>query len=135
MRQAMAWDDSEVHANKQAVDTVRQAMARADLEVHAREQAFDTVTQSTARDDSEVELLMMDAELINKIEKVEEKIEMLWAELTNELDILRRMMSNSRRTHSHGKYDELASETTRVYDNKNAQIWCEINDLKKGLNN
>jgi hypothetical protein len=52
-------------------------MARADLEVHAREQAFDTVTQSTARDDSEVELLMMDAELINKIEKVEEKIEML----------------------------------------------------------
>ncbi len=49
--------------------------------IHAREQAVDTVTWSTAQDDSEVELLMMDTELINKIEKLEEKIEMLQANL------------------------------------------------------
>jgi hypothetical protein len=61
---------------------------------------------------------MMDAEFINKIEKLEEKIKMLQTELTNELDILRGMMSNPRRTHSHGKYDEFASDTTRVYDKK-----------------
>ena len=68
---------------------------------------------------------MMDAELlINKIEKVEEKIEMLQAELTNELDILCRIMSTLRRTHSHGKYYGFSSVTTRVWDKKNAQIQC-----------
>jgi hypothetical protein len=58
---------------------------------------------------------------------------MLQAYLTKELDILCRMMSNPKKTHSHGKYDEFASEAIMVCDKKIAQIQHEINNLKKGL--
>ncbi len=81
-----------------------------------------------------MELLKMDAELRNKIEKLEEEIRRLRANLPKELKILCCVMSNPRRKKSHGRYEEFASKGTQRCEDRIAHIHIEIDDLKKGLN-